>query len=96
MVTDPIYQLPMSVAQQKNLNLKNIHHVEGYQDLPTWAREKGGVKTSTNFRTPCTLNQTSGMNFQAQASAKLEQAADVHNRWRGIITIFTVGEAVRW
>ena len=28
------------------------HHVEGYQDRSTWAREKGGVKISTDFESP--------------------------------------------
>ena len=53
MVTDTICQLPLSVTHQKISKILDFHHVEGYQDPPTCAREKVGVKMSTNFQTPC-------------------------------------------
>ena len=46
MFTDPIYQLQMSIIHQKKSETSDFHHIEGYQNPPTWAREKGGVKMS--------------------------------------------------
>ena len=46
MATDPIYQLHMTIMHQK---IFDFHHVEGYKDPLTWAREKWGLKIYTNF-----------------------------------------------
>ena len=46
-------QLPMSVIPQKKPCSLGYHHVEGFCDLSTRAREKWGVKFATNFWTPC-------------------------------------------
>ena len=46
-------QLPMSVIPQKKTTTLGNHHVEGFHDLSTQAREKWGVKNHMNFWTPC-------------------------------------------
>ena len=45
--------LSSSIIHKKKSETLVYHHVEGYQDRPTWARVNGGVKRHTNFWTPC-------------------------------------------
>ena len=49
-------QLPMSVMPQKKPTTLDNHHIEGFHDRSTQAREKWGVKISTNFWTPCIMS----------------------------------------
>ena len=44
MVTYPIYQQYMTI-----INKNHFHHVKGYQDPSTWAREKGGVRFTPTY-----------------------------------------------
>ena len=46
-------QLPMSVISQKKPTTLGNHHVKGFHDRFTQAREKWGVKCHMNFWTPC-------------------------------------------
>ena len=53
-VTDPLPATHDYYASKKPDSL-DFHHVEGYQDPSTWAREKRGVKMFTIYRTPCII-----------------------------------------
>ena len=46
-------QLPMSVISQKKPTTLGNHHIKGFHDQSTKAREKWGVKCHTNLWTPC-------------------------------------------
>ena len=46
-------QLPMSVIPQKKPTTLCNHHIKGFHDRFTQAREKWGVKCHMNFWTPC-------------------------------------------
>ena len=54
MVTYPIYQLHMTIMHQKSKTF-DFHHIEGYQDPSTWAREKGVSKYTPTFGHPVLL-----------------------------------------
>ena len=47
-----VHQTSSTIHQKKPKTL-GYQHVKGYQDRSTWAREKGGVKITTNFESPC-------------------------------------------
>ena len=49
-----VYQTSSIIYQKKPKTL-GYQHVKGYQDRSTWAGEKGGVKISTDFESPCSM-----------------------------------------
>ena len=59
---DPIFpralhHIMMSVIHETKPVSMRIHYVKGFHDPSTYAREKWGVKISTNFWTPCSFGQ---------------------------------------
>ena len=49
-----------SIIHQKKPETLGYQQVKVYQDWSTWAREKGGVKITTDFESPCRSQMWSG------------------------------------